>query len=90
MFFQTLFANSLGIFPTLLYVYVLPGSMVRFRWLCRVFLNDMPRKSIPHGSSFILVSWMRIRIRFGRTDPDLDPGGQKGPSKIEKKEIFKF
>jgi hypothetical protein len=29
---------------------------------------------------------IRIRIDFGLLDPDPDPGGQKLPSKIEKKE----
>ncbi len=61
------------------------------------FKYDIPRKPTvrcsvsdpdPHRSAFILVGWMRILIRFGSTDPDPDPGGQKGPPKIEKREEF--
>jgi hypothetical protein len=37
----------------------------------------------PHGFASILVGWIRIRI--GNADPDVDPGGQKIPSKIKNK-----
>jgi hypothetical protein len=36
---------------------------------------------------FLTVLRMRIRIDFGWLDPDLDPGGQKWPSKIVKREV---
>jgi hypothetical protein len=38
-------------------------------------------------SDFVLqisVLWIRIRIDFGRLEPDLDPGGQKLPTKKRK------
>jgi hypothetical protein len=33
----------------------------------------------PHGSTFILVSYIRVRIE--NVDMDSDPGGQKWPTK---------
>jgi hypothetical protein len=38
-----------------------------------------------HGSTFISVSWIRIRIRIGNTDPD--PGGPKLPTKVKKIQV---
>jgi hypothetical protein len=39
------------------------------------------------GSAFILVSWIRIRIRIGNTDPD--PGGPKLRIKVKKIQVLK-
>jgi hypothetical protein len=36
-----------------------------------------------YGSAFILVGWIRIRIRTGNTDPDQDPGGPKLTTKVK-------
>ncbi len=41
----------------------------------------------PHGSTFISVSWIQIRIRIGNTDPD--PGGPKLPTKVKKIQLMK-
>jgi hypothetical protein len=37
----------------------------------------------PHGSAFILVGWIWIRI--GKTDPDRV--GPKGPTKVKKMQV---
>jgi hypothetical protein len=34
------------------------------------------------------VLWIRIRFGFGRLDPDLDPGGQKSPTKVNKFQVL--
>ncbi len=42
-----------------------------------------------HGSAFILLSCIRIRIeiRIGNTDPDLDPGARKIDQNLQIKKI---
>ncbi len=35
--------------------------------------------SDPHGSAFILIGLIQIRIYTGNADPDPDPGGQEIP-----------
>jgi hypothetical protein len=32
--------------------------------------------------------WIRIRIHFGRLDPDPDPGGHKLHTKVKKCQVF--
>jgi hypothetical protein len=41
------------------------------------FVNNNVADLDQHGSTFIVVSWIRIRIRIGNTAPDPDPGGPK-------------
>jgi hypothetical protein len=42
-----------------------------------IFLDTchIDRQCCGSGSAFILVGWIRIRIRIGNTDPDPNPGG---------------
>ncbi len=37
----------------------------------------------PYWIRIQLEAWIRIRIRIRNTDPDLDPGGQKLPKKVD-------
>ncbi len=64
-------------------------------WASRIRIQILPSTSknnminINQGFRIKLSCWIRIRIQI--VDPDPDPGGQKWPTKIEKKSrIFMF